>query len=207
MTAKRAPPLLPVTYEEAVMLQYAREKLEAVRAAPDNPFDGATYRAELRSMFKTIADDNEVYAAQVLCMATNGIEAAQGAMYDLIMERNAHGVALGPACSTYNTLLIAKNIPPVRPPRGRPNENFLTNLVVKYLVLDLLQQFPGLRFCRTGGGRPGKARRPSACSIAADALGKVAGRNANEEAVRKIVEARLRPPKSGVIRFISDAID
>jgi hypothetical protein len=190
---------LPATFDEALMTAYAREWIDRARARTPNPFDDATARAELREYLKVIADHNERSAARVLEAALTGIDGAHDALADLIEERNVRGEALGPTLSTYVHILLNRGPPPVHPPHGRPNQNFRADATIRYLVRDLLQQFPALRLRR----RDRTSQRPSACSIAADALSKAGVRPIDEEAVRKIIEARLDPQKSGVVRFIS----
>jgi hypothetical protein len=114
------------------MVQYAREQLEAVRSGPVDPFSIDAARAEARRMLKAIAGHNERGAAFVREMALAGMEGAHAALADLIEERNVRGEALGPALSTYAHNLLNRGRPPIRPPRGRPNENFLADLVIRY---------------------------------------------------------------------------
>ena len=190
---------LPVTYEEAAASSYAREWIDRVRAGPVDPFSADAAREALARWLKVIACHNERSAAFVLEMAIVGIEGASEALEELIKEREAGNEEIGHALATYENIRLNRGRPPIHPPRGRPDENFLADLAIRYLVRDLLLQFPGLRLRRRN-----RAGKPSACSIVADALGNL--RSVSEDAVRKIVEARLGPQKSGVVRFISHAI-
>ena len=193
-------PALPVTYEEAVMSRYVRERIKAVRAGPVDPFSPAAARAWLREKLKVIACHNERSASFVLEMAIVGIEEADDALAELIKEHKARNEELGHALATYDDILFNRGPSPIHPPRGRQNDNFLADRTIRYLVRDLMRQFPGLHLRR----RDRTSKQPSYCSIVADAIRGV--RLIDEEAVRKIYQARLGPQKSGVVRFVSHQV-
>jgi hypothetical protein len=194
---------LPATYEEAAMSRYAREWIDSRVRQPNNPFSADAAREWLAEKLKVVACHNERSAAFVLEMAVEGIEGAAAALEELIEEHKARNEELGHALATYDNILLNRGRPPLHPPHGRPNENFVSDLAIRLLVRDLLRQFsPGLH--RRRRSRTGK--RPSACSIAADALSKAGVRYVDEEAVRKICDARLGPQKSGVVRFVSHTL-
>jgi hypothetical protein len=195
-------PALPETYEEAAMSQFASEWIDSCVRGPMNPFSADAARELLAGWLKVIACHNERSAAFVLEMAIEGIEGADEALRELIEEHKVRNEELGHALATYDNILLNRGSPPLHPAHGRPNKNFLADLAIRLLVRDLLLQFPGLH--RRRRSRAGK--QPSACSIAANALGKAKVRRVDEEAVRKIVEARLGPQKSGVVRFVSHAL-
>jgi hypothetical protein len=202
--------LLPATFEEAAPMQRAREMLRAARGAFEDgdPFDAAVASAAVRQMLKAIADSNERNAAHIVRLANVGSEDADEALRDLISERNARREPLGMALGTYVNMIGGS---PHREPRGAPVSNFLANFVIVMMLLGLKHQFPMLRLRRSQGARPGKARRPSACSIVSNVLIEAGLNRGGEESIRRIWEhygppaipSRLGPPKNGVLRFIS----
>jgi hypothetical protein len=193
---------LPATYEEAAMSRYAREWIDSCVRGPINPFSADAASAWLAGWLKVVASHNERSASFVLEMAIEGIDGADEALVELIEEHRARNEELGHALETYENIRLNRGRLPLHPPRGRPNENFVADLAIRYLVRDLMLEFPGLHLRR----RDRTSKRPSYCSIAADALGKAEVRYVDEEAVRKICKARLGPPKSGVVRFVSHHI-
>jgi hypothetical protein len=204
--------LLPASFEEAAPMQCAREMLRVARGAFEDgdPFDAAVASAAVRQMLKAIAASGERNAAHIVRLANVGSEDADEALRDLISERNARREPLGMALGTYVNMVGGE--PPHTEPRGAPGSNFLANFVIVMMLLGLKHQFPLLRLCRALTAKPGKVRRPSACSIVSAVLIEAGLNRGGEEAIRKIWEhygppaipARLGPPKNGTLRFISD---
>jgi hypothetical protein len=194
--------LLPASFEEAAPMQCAREMLRAARGAFEDgdPFAASVASTAVRQMLKAIADSNERNAAHIVRLAAVGSEDARQALADLVSERNERREALGSALTTYVNML-SHGPPPHREPRGAPVSNFLANFVIVMMLLGLKHQFPLLRLRRSQEGRPGRARRPSACSIVAAVLKeahpspKRRGRSGSIKG-RQFAAAHGRPPAS-----------
>jgi len=176
--------------EEAAMMSHARAALRTARGAfaDGDPFDSAAMHAHVRRTVKTLADSHERDAARVLELALAGFEDAHEALADLFAERNVRSQPLGPALSTYVNILADRH-PRFRQPAVRPPANFMTTFVIICMVMDLMQQFPGLRLRR----RSASSKRSSAFSIVAAVLNEVPLLNVREEAIRKTWE-KFGPP-------------
>ena len=163
--------------EEATMIQHAREALKAARGAfplDGDPFSDAAMHSHVRRTLRTLALD-EPAAAHVRELALAGAEDAHMALADLIARRRARGEPLGPALAAYD------RPPRFRRPAVRPPSNFMANFVIVCLLIDLWQQFPGLRLRRNEA-----SGHPSAYSIVAAVLKDADLGDRGEEAIRKI---------------------
>jgi hypothetical protein len=163
--------------EEAVLMKHAKEALVAARGAfplDGDPFTDAAMHSHVRRTLRTLAHGHESFAAFVRRLALAGAEVAHMALTDLIAKRRARGEPVGPALTAYD------RPPRFRRPAVRPPSNFMANFVIICLLIDLMQQFPGLRLRRNEA-----SERPSACSIVAAVL-EDADLGEREEAIRKI---------------------
>ncbi len=164
--------------EEAALMQHAKEALEAARGAfplDGDPFSDVAMHRHVRRTLRTLAHWHESFAAHVRQLALAGAEVAHMALADLIAKRRARGEPLGPALTAYD------QPPRFRRPAVRPPSNFMANFVIICLLIDLMQQFPGLRLRRNDA-----SERPSACSIVAAVLKDADLGDRGEEAIRKI---------------------
>jgi hypothetical protein len=200
----RAPDL-----RDAAATQYALEKIRAICASDVDPFAADAGHVFVREKVKAIADRCEANAAFVVTMANAGTEHAYPALAELISEHNSAGEPLGPALTAYAEMIRQSGPARVRLPRGRRQENALADLIIVYMVLDLIQTF-GLN-----PRRGPDTTRATACSIVADVLrAERVWDWGGEERVRKIwvrhgppaIATYRRPPLPGVVRFTSDDI-
>jgi hypothetical protein len=207
MTGGRAPrPAMslpaPLAGVEALeMTQYAREWLRAARGGENgDPFDNGVMHAMQRQMLKMIAAEGEPNCALVVRLAISETEDAHEALVDLFNERCARGEPIGMALATYYNMHTGA--PRVRPPEGR-QRNFVADYGIALLIIAIMAQFVGLKLRRNP-----VSKRPSACSVVAEALCKEGLGRGGEEAIRKIWERYGppaipgRPPQPGVVRFI-----
>jgi hypothetical protein len=170
-------------FREAEMMQWGRDWLATARTCGilelDDPFNSDSMHALVRRMFANLADLHERNAARIVDLALAGAEDAGEGLKDLIAERNALGLPLGPALGTYATIL-ADRPPNYRRPPVRPRENFFANHVIVVLLIALMRQFPDLRLRRSS------SKRPSACSIVSELLIEAGIGRGSEEAIRQI---------------------
>jgi hypothetical protein len=195
---------------DAAAKQYALEKLKAICESEIDPFAVDAGHAFVCEKVKEIADRCEANAALVVTMANAGTEHAPEALAELISERNSAGEPLGPALTAYAQMISQNGPARVRLPKGRRRYNILEDRIIVYMVLDLMQQFPGLRLRRGPD-----TKRAAACSIVAEVLRDVGVWDwGGEQRVRKIwvrhgppaIATYRRPPPPGVVRFTSDDI-
>jgi hypothetical protein len=186
---------LPPTIDEARALARAHSWLVTIRAAdflrltdPSNdratfqlgdPFNDDAMHELLRRTFKGLADLHPRNATRVLQFALAGVEEADQALKDLISERNTRGEPLGHALATYTDILAYQGTRQARRPVGRQRGNFLANWVIVCLLLDLRKHL-GLPLKRR------TSRRPSCCSVVAEALTKIGIGRGGEDAIWKI---------------------
>jgi hypothetical protein len=179
---------LPASYLAAAAVTFARDWLATVRQVfvPGDPFNTETAHLLVRRTCAALADLHERNAARIVQLALAGAEDADQGLRDLIAERNALNVPLGPALGTYVNIIV-DSPPEPRRPRGRQRDDFLANFIICLLIIALRQRFPVLRLRRSS------SRHPSLCSIVSAALIEAGLGRGGEEAIRKIWE-RFGPP-------------
>jgi hypothetical protein len=181
---------LPASYDEAIMMQFARDWLAAVRAcdflALGDPFNNDAARALVRRVAANLADLHERNAARLVDLALAGAEEINQGLMDLIAERNAAGIPLGAALATYVNI-TGDRPPELRRPHSRPRDNILADFIIIVLIIELMKRFPMLSLRRSS------RKKPCAFSITAAALVEAGIGRGSEEAIRKIWE-RYGPP-------------
>ena len=183
-------PATRIEEQEEAIMQHAREALKAARAAfvDGDPFERATMHATTRTILKGLSDFDERNAARTLRLALGGSEDAHEALADLIAERGVRSAPLGPALSTYVNILADSGPSRFRQPAVRPPANFMANLVIICMLIDLEQQFLDLRLRRNP-----LSKRPSRCSVVAATLKEAGLKRGGEEAIHKIWQ-KFGPP-------------
>jgi hypothetical protein len=192
-----------VSAEEAAIVQHAREALKAARGAfiDGDPFQSEVMHAQVTATLKELSDLNERNAARAVRLALAGFEDAHEALVGLIVDRNVRSRPLGPALSTYVHILADAGPPPFRQPAVRHPQNFLANLVILCMLIDLKQQFSFLRFRRS------QLSKPSLCSIVAAVLDEAGMSRGGEESIRKAAlrTARASPILAAAFKKVTGA--
>jgi hypothetical protein len=136
--------LVAVDPEQAVMVQYAREGLEALRKGfmDGDPFDSTTFHDHVRRMFRRRAAIDERNCAWVLQVAMAGNKDAHDALSDLVSVI-APKAPLGSALTTFVNMNNNNGPPHFWEPAVRPMRNHWANMSIICLVAALMATYPG----------------------------------------------------------------
>jgi hypothetical protein len=162
---------LPTTFVEAIeaeALAFARDWIEWHRRDPNGLFHPNATTVYGKSLMKAYAQSHPFGADDIVYFAENGSKEAHLALVDLIAEYADRGEQSA-VLTAYNIRLMKRLAnPESEPRRSGPAmaDNFLRDTGIMLLVIDLMDRF-NLRPTRNR-----ESRKPSASSIAADALTK-----------------------------------
>ncbi len=160
-------PQLPATILEAEALAYARDAIARQREpggiyGPDAEENYGRRFMKRWALFSTFACDEIVYFAE------KGSVEADLALREIIAERTDRNEPLTAVLRAYNIRLINPSRSPKTPGPTRAG-NFMRDMGIVCLVTALIERF-GLKPARNSASRRSGSSRPSACSIAAQAL-------------------------------------
>jgi hypothetical protein len=180
---------LPATYVEAEALEVARRWIANCREGDFNdlglpPLHRDAGPAFARRMLRhAMQDANSMLA--ILDLAYAGWRDARDALDDLIFECHNRGEPVPGCLVEYDTRVRKRQLPPIPPRlRGvRKSTNVLQDMFIVALIMELIV------VCKL---RPNRHQlyksRPSACSVAAQAMTEAGLHRGDEKAVQKVWE-------------------
>jgi hypothetical protein len=188
---KRAKPNLPITLLAAEATVYADNYLARMKRPPFYLGDGRQIdKAPLdpdigyqmaKAWFRATGPAHVLNLSQLVELATvHGELAAHEVLVELMSERQDRGEPLGPVLTAYD---IRLKHTPFQPHRGWSRTNFVADLILFNLVLELHERF-GLTPTRHQPPKPNS--KPSACSIAAAAAQKAEIGRGEERAFQQL---------------------
>jgi hypothetical protein len=174
------------TWVGASALEHARAFLARMREpaeqlgglAPLNPDAGYVMA---KYWLRNTALVHPLNLSQLVDLATiYGEQAAHDVLIELIIERQHRGEDLGPILTAYD---IRLKHAPFKPRGGWSRNNFVEDIVLFTLILDLRERFC-LKPTRHQPPKPGS--KPSACSVAAEAAEEAALGRGTEGAFQQL---------------------
>ena len=182
-------PSLPVSFNEAAALEAAREfirklgEFEFWDGLGVNAWHPDAGRRWLRQAMKNFVTCNGAGEGQALLLliefARAGWDDADITLREMIIEYHHQGKIFPPFLAAYNAEIVAAHM--VRPPPGpRRADNIAADVAIASLVFTLTLPPHSLKARRTS------RRKPSACSVTAQALAEAGMHRGGEEAIEKI---------------------